>query len=79
MSKLERPIKVIKTFAKDFNDKSYGFGEKEPIRPVTKELMARLKSEVRQVSEHFRDSRRQRVAPYISQSLTKLNPTYVIK
>ncbi|MCU6207316.1 S8 family peptidase [Enterobacter cloacae] len=56
MRKPERPIKVIKTFAKDFNDKSYGFGEKEPIRPVTKELMARLKSEVRQVSEHFKDS-----------------------
>ncbi|EIV4547317.1 hypothetical protein L8149_003385, partial [Salmonella enterica] len=56
MSKAERPIKVVKTFAKDFNDKNYGFGEKEPIRPVTKELMSRLKNEVRQVSEHFRES-----------------------
>ncbi|EDU3151682.1 S8 family peptidase [Salmonella enterica subsp. enterica serovar Saintpaul] len=56
MSKVERPIKIIKTFAKDFNDKTYGFTEKEPIRPVTKELLSRLKNEVRYVSEHFRDS-----------------------
>ncbi|MBU5415427.1 S8 family peptidase [Serratia ureilytica] len=56
MSIVERPIKVIKTFAKDFNDKSYGFGEKEPIRPVTNELTSRLRSEVRHLSEYFRDS-----------------------
>lgn len=56
MSELERPIKVIKTLAKDFNDKNYAFGEKDPIRPVTKELLSRLKNEVQQVSEHFKNS-----------------------
>ncbi|WP_454843219.1 S8 family peptidase [Rahnella aceris] len=59
MSSQDRPIKVIKVLANDFNDKTYGFGEKEPLRPVTNELLSRLSKEVSNVYEHFKDSFKQ--------------------
>lgn len=56
MSKNERPIKVIRVSVDDFQDKNYGFGEKEPIRQVTPALKNRLSSEVKSVAEYFQAS-----------------------
>lgn len=56
MSNKERPIKIIEAVPTDFNDKSYNFGKKDPIRTVTDSLKNRLKKEVDEVKSFFEDS-----------------------
>ena len=56
MSNEERPIKIIDSVIQDFNDKSYNFAKKEPLRTVTASLKNRLKNEVLEVKSFFKSS-----------------------